>query len=282
MNSYVKKYLKKIVPILVGLFVVMFVLRLSYGHQTTTEAQPISDFMLIESSVDVNARKNYASMKYEVGASQLPSRIDQKYEKIADIRTYTSQFDNDEASVRSKIEYFKGLIQFENKSGNSGYRKLDLVIGVPPEHFDAIYQNLIEIGKVQAKQITKTDKTNEYKELNAKKASLEKIRNALISLKEKGGKIEEYMQLENRILEIEQQLQALGVSLGNFDDENEFCTVKVALSEGKSLDIALMQRVKVALEWTIKYYALLMLGLCLMTAFANLFLVLIQKIKSNS
>lgn len=41
----------------------------------------------------------------------------------------------------------------------------------------------IKIGKVSAKQIIKKDKTNEYKELNAPKKSLEKIRASLIELK---------------------------------------------------------------------------------------------------
>ena len=281
MKSYLKKNLKKLVLALLGLFILMFVLRLFYGYQTVTETTPSDISMNFESGFNLNTRKNYASIKYKVGASQSPIRVDQKYEKIADIRTYSTKFDTDETSVRKRVKNFDGLIQFENKSGNNGYRSLDLIIGVPPEHFDSIYQSLIKIGKVQAKQITKTDKTNEYKELNAKKSSLEKIRTSLISLKEKGGKIEEFMQLENRILEIEQQLQELGVSLGNFDDENEFCTVKVALSEGKELTIGKMQRIKVALEWTVEYYLLLMLGLCFMTLFAYLTLLTIEKGKSK-
>lgn len=104
----------------------------------------------------------------------------------------------------------------------------------------------------------------------------------MIGLKDKGGKIEEFMQLENRILEIEQQLQELGVSLGNFDDENEFCTVKVALSEGKELHIGLLQRVKVALEWTIKYYLMAMFAFSFMALFAYLVLLSIEKVKSNN
>ena len=32
-------------------------------------------------------------------------------------------------------------------------QKLNLVIGVPPQHFDSLYSGLIKIGKVQAKQI---------------------------------------------------------------------------------------------------------------------------------
>jgi len=281
MKSYVKKNIKKLIFLLIGLFILMFVFRLIYGYRTVTETAPTEVFMNFESGMDLNTRKNYASMKYKVGAAQSPIRADQKYEKTADIRTYSTKFDMDEASIRDKVKNFDGLIQFEDKSGNSGYRKLDLIIGVPPEHFDSIYQNLVKIGKVQAKQITKTDKTNEYKELNAKKTSLEKIRESLIALKEKGGKIEEFMQLENRILEIEQQLQELGVSLGYFDDENEFCTVKVVLSEGQELKISLTQRIKVALEWTIQYYLMLMAGLFFMTLFAYLALLSIDKLKSN-
>ncbi len=282
MKPYIKRNMKKLMTYLTLIFILLFFFRLFYGYQTVDETTPPQVFIdHLQSESGINIRKNYATKKYKVGTSPSPIGLDQKYEKIADIKTYTTKFDIEEASIRNEVKDYDGLIQFENKSGNKGYRRLNLIIGVPPQHFDSIYQNLIKIGKVQAKQITKTDKTNEYKELNAKKASLEKIRQSLINLKEKGGKIEEYMQLENRILEIEQQLQALGVSLGNFDDENEFCTVKVVLSEGKKLSIGLLQRVKVALEWTIKYYALSMIALTFAALFSYLLLLFIKKIKLN-
>ena len=87
------------------------------------------------------------------------------------------------------------------------------------------------------------------------------------------------MGLENRILEIEQQLQGLGVSLGDFDDENEFCTVQFSLLEGKEVKIGLMQRVKVALEWTVKMYLQIMATLFFLTLFAYFILLGIDKLK---
>ena len=87
------------------------------------------------------------------------------------------------------------------------------------------------------------------------------------------------MGLENRILEIEQQLQGLGVSLGDFDDENEFCTVQFSLLEGKELRIGVMQRIKVALEWTVKIYLRIMTTLFFLTLFAYLLLLGIEKLK---
>ncbi len=97
---------------------------------------------------------------------------------------------------------------------------------------------MLKIGSIKSKEITKIDKTNEFRNLNAKKASLETTRQSLIELKKQSGKIEEFVNLQNRILEIEQQLQDLGVLLGNFDEENEFCTVRFSLHETREIKIS--------------------------------------------
>lgn len=279
MKQTFKKKLNKVIIWLLLIFLALFVFRLIYGYTKTFDNTP-NQTQFFESIS--NTKRNYASKEYKVKSNttnQALVKVDQKYEKIAEINTKSSEFDKEEKQSRNEINKFDAIIQFEQKSGNKGYRKLNLVIGVPPENFDSLYNQLIKVGKVQAKQITKKDKTNEYKELNAKKMSLEKIRTSLIDLKTKGGKIEEYMDLENRILEIEQQLQELGVSLGDFDDENEFCTVQFSLLEGKETKIGLMQRVKVALEWTVKIYLRLMTTLFFLTLFAYLLLLGIEKFK---
>ncbi len=275
-----KKRLYNIILGLIVVFVTLFIFRLIYGYTKTSENRTkVIQFFNNTSSL----RKNYATKKYQVKASkninQSAVKVDQKYEKVAKIKTKSSDFDTEENLSREAIKKFNALIQFEQKSGNKGYRKLNLVIGVPPENFDALYLKLIKVGKVQTKQITKKDKTNEYKKLNAKKQSLEKIRKSLIELKSIGGKIDEYMSLENRILEIEQQLQGLGVSLGDFDDENEFCTVKFSLLESKEFKIGIMQRVKVALEWSVKLYLKIITTLLFITLFSYLLLLVIEKLK---
>ena len=279
MKKTFKKRFKKLIFWLILIFAILFIFRLIYGYTKSYDDTPSQSqfFDLIS-----NTSRNYATNKYTVKsnvANQSAINVDQKYEKIAEIKTKSSNFEDEEKSSRETIEKLDALIQFEQKSGNKGRRKLNLVIGVPPENFDVLYEQLITIGKVHAKQITKKDKTNEYKELNSRKKSLEKIRNSLIELKSKGGKINEYMSLENRILEIEQQLQGLGVSLGDFDDENEFCTVKFSLLEGKEVKISIMQRVKVALEWTVKIYLRIMTTLFFGSLFAYLLLLVIEKLK---
>ncbi len=274
-----KKQLKKIFFLLTLLFAALFVFRFIYGYTVTPNSYSAYDNQFFVSAS--SAKKNYASKQHVVKSQAHTSTInvDQKYEKIAEINTQSSTFEKEEKQVREAITHFRGLTQFEQKSGNTGYRHLNLLIGVPPENFDALYQRLITIGKVRTKQITKTDKTNEYKALNAKKASLEKMRAALIELKSKGGKIQDFMALETRLLEIEEQLQTLGVSLGDFDAENEFCTVQFSLNEGREVTISLLHRVKVALQWSIKYFLALMVAFFFATLFAYLLVLLIDKLK---
>ena len=154
------------------------------------------------------------------------------------------------------------------------------LIGITPEKFDSFYLKIQSIGQVRSMEITKIDKTNEFRQLNAKKASLEKTLASLNELKSRGGAISDYVSLHDKILEIETQLQELGIELGNFDTENEFCTVRFSLYEGApDKKISFMHRLKVALEWTIKYYAILIISLLALIAAVFVLLLVIDKLK---
>ena len=290
MNRILTKKFRNLVLILIGIFFLMFAFRLGYGYTLKIEEDQndYADFDYFESSKD-----NYATSKYDKMSSkedlsfQSPepdfdgvTTVDQKYEKIAEVKAETHTFDEDEDYVRQQVEDFEGIIQYEKKYGNDGQRKLQLQVGIPPENFDSLYHRLIGVGYTHFKQIVKNDKTNEYLELNARKASLEKTHKSLIEFKEKGGKIDEYVNLENRILEIEVELQNLGVTLGDFDESNEFCTMKFALSEtvkAKEKTVSFYHRSKVALEWTIAWYLRIVSTIFFLLFTALIIVVLIEK-----
>ncbi len=258
------KFKKGVFVLIIGFFA-LFSFRLIYGYLATSENSFIDN---VQNSIDNTfefSRKNYASEKFKVErkADNQSYSVDQKYEKVASLHTKTVTFEQDEKKLREIIEQFKALIQFEQNYGLKGSRRLNLAIGVAPELFDNLVEEIKKIGTISSLHINKSDKTNEYKDLNAKRVSLEKARDSLITLKGKGGAVNELINLEDRILAIETEIQAMGVKLGEYDQENEFCTVKFGLEEklSNTKDISFMHRVKVALEWTIKYY-LLLLAIC--------------------
>jgi hypothetical protein len=297
-----KQKLWRASAILLAGFALLFVFRLIYGYTSKfsdRNDESISDFF--DGRDDV--KRNYASDSYKFeksGGYEKPSggvsqgkeamdaapaagggqvSVSQKYEKIGSVRSRTEKFEEDEKKTRGLIKEYNGVIQLEENEGNKGSRRLHLLVGVRPEHFDSFMVAVMQIAKVQGKQITKIDKTSEFKTLNAKRISLETIRASLIELKTKGGNIEEYINLQNRILEIEQELQDLGVSLGDFSEENEFCTVRFTLAEGRVVPLSFMHRVKVAFEWSIQYYLgfIAIVALCTFSAF--FILLIIDKLK---
>jgi hypothetical protein len=262
------------------LFALLFLFRLLYGYVAPTADVTASydgDFF---SSLQ-NVRKNYASEKISAdGQSQLQAAANQKFEKTASLRTKTAEFDRDTKQVRQTVTSYSAVIQYEQSSGQKSNRQLHLLIGVNPARFDSFYMAVQKVGVLRAIEITKVDKTNEYRQLNARKVSLEKTLASLNELKSKGGQIADFVALNDKILEIQGSLQELGVELGNFDVENEFCTVRLSMYEGETQkNISLVHRIKVALEWTIKYYSVLVFTIFGVALTILILLFILDKLK---
>ncbi len=265
------------------IFVLLFFCRLIYGYYYPGTTNNNGGNFLGSEDFSVS-RKNYASEKIKGESAPQPQQQpsfsqSQKYEKVATLRGKSSEFEEDDARLKTQVKNFGAVIQYEQNTGNPGQRTLNLLIGVKPERFDSFYTEAQKIGQILSKSITKTDKTNEYLQLNAKRISLEKTRNALLELKSRGGQIDEYIGLENRILEIEGQLQELGVQIGDYDEENEFCTIRFSLYEGERKEISLAQRLKVSFEWTAKYYLMMMLGLVFALVAAIVLQTIVEKLR---
>ena len=253
------------------LFLVVFLLRLAYGYQTTpnevTKYRARGRSLALEQDFGASKR-NYASNRYllkgatgggtPVDTSFPEAAADQKYEKTATLVSATMRFDEDERVLRDTIDREGAIVQFEQGRGlaRDKNRELRLVIGVQPQGFDTFCEAVEGIGEVESVEITKTDKTNEYRNLKAQRASLEATQNALVELKRMQGDVEEFVNLQYKILDVDRQLRELGVQLGDYDEVNEFCTVRFLLYEDYEKlrhPPTFLYRFVRAFAWTAKY-----------------------------
>ena len=283
MVNHFRKRLRKVILLLSSLFVLLFLFRLAYGYwgaRTVDGQEEVSSGFF--SSLQ-NLRKNYASEKISnlnVSPAQGNLSSSQKYEKTATVQSKSLHFEEDDALIRKTAGNFNAPIQYEKGQGKKGNRELNLSIGITPALFDSFYHAVQQIGSLRSTTITKIDKTNEYRQLNAKQASLEKTLASLNELKSKGGAISDFVSLHEKILEVETQIQELGVDLGNYNTENEFCTLQFSLYEGSpGIRMGLFHRVKIALEWSIHYYAVGMLALAAVLMVAFVGLLVVEKLK---
>ena len=248
-------------------FLVLFAVRFAYSYVKQPIRPPQSGGIIQTFSAGglqfAKDLRNYASTKVKFKPAQVGGAfrsVDQKYEKIANVGLRTLEFESDEQKLRSLIKDNSALIQFEQRQGLKRSRSLRLAIGVNPDKFDPFVAEVQQIGKLYQLTIDKSDKTNEYRDLQAKRTSLETSRKALTDLKQREGDIAAMVELEKQILKLEQAIQALGVSLGDFDVENEFVTVKVLLVETRRKvvrNISIWKRLLDTFAWTAQAYALL-------------------------
>lgn len=277
MTTTFKKRFWKLSKWLGSLFILLFVFRLLYSY-FAIDLNDTPDYSQNFFSSVENLRKNYASEKNTLQVNSLQQASSQKYEKTATLKSKTSSFEEDEAGIKKITKQFNAVNQYEQNLGNKGGREVHLLIGVNPNSFDSFYLATQKIGTIRAKEITKFDKTNEYRKLNAKKISLETTLSSLNELKSKAGQIGDFVTLHDKILEIETQLQELGVELGDFDTENEFCTVRFSLYEGATeKKISAFNRIKIALEWAVHYYAILVFSLFGVACVSFLFLLIVDR-----
>jgi hypothetical protein len=155
----------------------------------------------------------------------------QKYEKIATLVETTRDYDADRKRVEDLISKHEGIIQVERAAGLAGRRMLDVGVGFSPDRFDAFIDAARAVGTTVQVEVVKNNKTDEYLQLRAKRATLEKARARLEALQASNGSVEEGIHVNNRLAEIEGRILELGVSLGEFDTQNERCTVKLRLQE---------------------------------------------------
>ncbi|MGE7776450.1 DUF4349 domain-containing protein [Chitinophaga sp. NPDC101104] len=266
-------------------FMLLFVFRMIVGYVSPSAASSSSRSGFFDGIE--NIRKNYASEKFsmpqvKMDAPHMNSNVPspQKYEKTAEVTSRSSNFEKDGHAIRSKTADFHGMVQYEHADGLKGARELHLVIGVHPEKFDTFYAVVCQIGEIRSMSVEKVDKTNEYAQLNARKASLEKTLASLMELKTKGGEIGDFVSLHDKILETETKLQELGVQLDDFNADNEYCTVKFSLFEGRAKQgISILHRMKTALEWTVQYNCILLGIVFLGTLSVFILLLIIDKLK---
>jgi hypothetical protein len=263
------KIVKKVIFGLVVLYVLMFAGRVAYEFTSRVDDSP-GGYLYMSNMATPESRSftgNYATLKMEYAGDGFEGStiFDQKYERIASIVSRTATYDDDMDRFNAALEDYKAVVQVENRSGLPGARRAVLTIGVRPENFDTMQEAVTRIGKLVSSTTTKTDKTYEYRQILADKETLEHRKASYEELRKLGGSIPDLLQLEERIIEVESQIQQQMIGLGEYSDENALCTINYTIYEGSEPGFLL--KIWNALIWTTSVYATL-LAVALLTAVA--------------
>jgi len=172
---------------------------------------------------------------------------DRKYESIVKLTVRSMQFDADMAKARAAIAARGGLVQLEDSGGLPGERKAVLKIGVPPEAFDALREDLAKLGQITGMEATVKDLTQEYRQLLAEEERLAQRPERPNTIVEDP---EERRALDDMIYSMLQNVRA---RLDDYSGERDLCTVDFTLYEGSLINMG--KEAWDALTWSAGVFA---------------------------
>jgi hypothetical protein len=228
---------------------------------------------------ELSSRRQVANNMAEIGlgGKPLPAVLEQAdverirvFEKTAQLAAGSDAFDDDEAHIRAAIAEQRGTVLDEKQSGLAPRRRLTLELGVHPDRFDALVGQLRAIGHLESIVVQQRDRTGEFRQLHAQRQSLKKHQEAILKLR--GGKrpsVEDELRLEQRIREVEKELQLLGVQLGDLLGKESFYHVHLTLAEqsgGWPGSTGLPRRLLRAALWALPWWVATLAALAVLPA----------------
>jgi hypothetical protein len=185
------------------------------------------------------ARTAHNLAQIDLAKDPLPKMLDQAdinqirvYEKTAELSAGSTAFGEDEARTRNAIGTHKAVIFSEKSTGIVPERSLALGISVHPDRFDALLQEISHIGQLSAINVQQHDRTGEFRRLHAQRQSLKKHQEAIVKLLANSMlSVEEALKLEQKVLEIEKEMQPLGAQLGDFLGQEPSYNLLLTLQE---------------------------------------------------
>jgi hypothetical protein len=171
-------------------------------------------------------------------ATPLPAVLDQAaeqiqvFEKRAQLASRSSDFDSDISRIRAAMAAHQAVVQTDKANGIEPTRQLHLQISVPPEKFDSFVAELRQIGILHSISVHQRDRTSEFRKLHAQRQALKKYLEAILKLRGANSpSIDDALKLEQKIQDIERELQSIGAQMGDLLGRESYYQVDMALAE---------------------------------------------------
>lgn len=160
----------------------------------------------------------------------------QKLIKTVSMSMETKEFDTLLENIRSKVEELGGYIESSEVSGSSYYslqgnRYAWMTLRIPADKLDGFVTIVSELGNVTSKNESVQDITLQYVDVESHKKALETEQTRLLELLEKAESMEDIIAIESRLSEVRYELQSYGSTLRTYDNQVNYSTVSINISE---------------------------------------------------
>ncbi len=111
------------------------------------------------------------------------------------------------------------------------YRQGDMILRVPSAQFEAVYRELLQLGKVDYQEQTSEDLTNIYRDTYNEVKNLEVRERALRKIMEKADQIKDIIAVENELSRVRGEINQLTGNLQKWDRLVDMATIHLNVVE---------------------------------------------------
>ncbi|MBE5997598.1 MAG: DUF4349 domain-containing protein [Lachnospiraceae bacterium] len=155
----------------------------------------------------------------------------------------TTEYQKTVQAIREKIRQYNAIIESETENDNdynwyySGHRKtsgtmyMSIRIRVPVKDYDAFVTDAGNFGKVTSRSQNVENISRQYHSTEARIEALEKEEKRLNEMMDKADTIEEMIYIEERLTDVESELNANRTNLASMDVDVAYSTVNINVRE---------------------------------------------------
>ncbi len=161
--------------------------------------------------------------------------VSRKVIKTATLDVQTRTFDDFVNRLMAKIDEFGCYMQDADVSGNNLYqnseRRATYTIRVPEDKINPLMDSIGEFGTVTNSKYNETDVTLDYVDIESRIKTLTTEQETLLGLLEKAAYLEDIIRLEERLSEVNFQLESYKSRQRTYDNKISFSTLTVYVRE---------------------------------------------------
>ncbi len=129
----------------------------------------------------------------------------------------------------SLVKKYKGMIVNSSTSKYEESEEAIIEIKIPPKHFLTLLDELKTIGKVESKNISEEDVTEEYYDIEARLNNARKVQERFFDLLKKAYRVEDVLKVEREIERVGEKIETLEGRIRYLDSKTDYARITVTI-----------------------------------------------------
>lgn len=191
---------------------------------TQAEKQPIMAYAPPPATEAVTARD--APLQTQVGPPAAAARLLIYH---ADVRLKTTAMPHAAASLDSLVRHSGGYLSAATETRSDGEWRQETTIRVPPAQFQLLLSGLASLGTIEEKKLSTDDVTAEHADVAARLQAKRAVERQYTALLAKAQKIKDILDIEEKLGEVREEIEATESRLKTLNDEVAYSTITLTL-----------------------------------------------------